>query len=155
MQELVEVIKAKNALPTIAGLTVAPEIDGPVVEVAPVEKKKKKAAKKKKKNKAEALLDDDDDEVVPIVVPDEVAQEPVQEQEPVQVEREEVIPEVEVEVVVTLDEVLAEAQRNMGLMGDDKFLRDVLQSHGYEKFPEIDPADLGMIYSAIKEKNDG
>lgn len=107
--------------------------EAPVVEVSPEKKKATKKKKKKaaKKSAAESLLDD----------------------EPVE-ERQEVIEEVTSEVTVTMDELLAEAGRNVSLLEDDTFLREVLEGYGYAKFSDITDENLATIFNKIKAKND-
>lgn len=113
------------------------EVNPPVVLdeglIKPVVKKKK--VKKKKKAETvvqdttvgEALLDD---------------------------EREEVVSEVEVASSVTRDEMMAEASRNIKLQGGDDFLRELLDTYNYAKFPDVPESCIADIYNTIKDKND-
>lgn len=109
----------------------------PEDDVAPETKKKKKAAKKAKKKEkpadtsvAEGLLDDEPEE------------------------REEALPPVTVEVKATRDEMLAEANRNIALQGDDTFAVSVLELHGATKFSDLTDDQINSVYAAFKGKND-
>lgn len=106
-----------------------------VVHVDASPEKKKKKAKKKKKKEDTAAADN-------LLA------------EAAGAERQEVLPAVDTEVTATMDEMLAEARKNVNLLQDDTFARSILSDHGYEGFKEVAELDVTSIYNALKARND-
>lgn len=68
-------------------------------------------------------------------------------------ERVEVIEEVLGDEAITLDELIAEARRNISLFTNDDFIRSTLSAYNYDKFSDIEEDHYSEIYNMIVAKN--